>query len=72
MITEHGDTIQIEIVGVDGYGTPKTVNIQYMRDGEQIYPGVTLNAWQNLTSALLRALSSWAKKQAGKEKKGAV
>ena len=68
MITEQGDTIQIEIVGTD-CGVPKAVNVRYMRDGEQIYPGVTLNAWHNLTSALLRALSSWAKKQARKEKK---
>lgn len=69
MITERGDTIQIEIVGVGRDGIPNATNIQYMRDGQQIYPGVTLNSWQNLTSALLRALSSWAKKQARKEKK---
>lgn len=69
MITKRGDTIQIIIEGVDRYGVPGTLDIQYMRDGQQIYPGVTLNSWHNLTSALLRALSAWAKKQARKEKK---
>lgn len=69
MITEQGDTVQIEIVGVDGYGIPNALRAQYLRDGQQIYPGVTLNSWANLSSALLRALSSWAKKQARKEKK---
>lgn len=69
MIAEHGDIIQIDIIGIGRGGIPNVINVQYMRDGQQIYPGVTLNAWANLTSALLRALSSWAKKQARKEKK---
>ena len=69
MITGQGDTIHIEIVGVGRNGVPGAVNVQYMRDGQQIYPGVTLNAWGNLRAALFRALSSWAKKQARKEKK---
>lgn len=69
MITEHGDTIYIEIIRADGNGIPRTLDIQYLRDGQQIYPGVTLNAWANLSTALHRALFLWAKKQARKEKK---
>lgn len=58
-LAQIDDTITVRVVGIDPNGIPNAVEVEYVRNGQKIYPGLAAGWWASLRRDLFDALWKW-------------